>query len=70
MSRLSKPLPYPYVNIFENKECISENVSDIQSYVKKTPSEDRCNSNSSLFIAVIVLLLIENNRSVIKKADG
>ena len=68
MSRLNKPLPYPYVNIFENKECISENVSDIQSYVKKTPSEDHCNSNSSLFIAVI-LLLIENNRSVIKKAD-
>lgn len=69
MSRLNKPLPYPYVNIFENKECISENVSDIQSYVKKTPSEDHCNSNSSLFIAVIVLLLIENKRSVIKKAD-
>lgn len=36
MSRLNKLLPYPYVNIFENKECISENVSDIQSYVKKT----------------------------------
>ena len=54
MSRINKPLPYPYENISEAKN---------ESKSISAASKNSCHDSTALFIAIVVLLLIENNKS-------
>ena len=65
MSRINKPLPYPYGNIFNNKENEIENISEAKNESKSisAASKNSCHDSTALFIAIVVLLLIENNKS-------
>ena len=65
MSRINKPLPYPYENIFNNKENEIENISEAKNESKSisAASKNSCHDSTALVIAIVVLLLIENNKS-------
>ena len=52
MSRINKPLPYPYENIFNNKENEIENISEAKNESKSisAASKNSCPGSTAIFI--------------------